>query len=55
MRNADHSDGRSIPKLRPIEFSHGNVEAGSQLVFQTTDDLTPVFDRLRRFDVKFES
>ena|SRR5215467_9205824 len=55
MRDTDHPDGRPIPKLCPIEFGHRNVETRSQSVFQTAYNLAPIFDRLCRFDVKFES
>ena len=37
-----------------IEFGDGHVETGAQPVFQAADDLAPIFDRLRRFDVEFE-
>src|SRR5215831_10224192 len=54
MRDADYADRRTIPKLRSIQFGNRDVKARAQLVFQTTHHLTPVFDRLRRFDMKFE-
>jgi hypothetical protein len=54
LRNADDADGGAIPQLRSIEFCDRNVETGAQTVFQAADDLSPVFDGLRRFDVEFE-
>jgi len=54
MGDANHSDRGTIPEFGTIKLCDGNVEAGSHAVFQTSDDLAPVFDRLRRLDVKFE-
>jgi hypothetical protein len=55
VRNTDHADGGAIPQFRPVQLRDGNVETSAQAVFQAAHDLPPIFDRLRRFNMEFES
>ncbi len=52
--DADHADGRLIPKQARIKFGDPYIKRGAQPVFQTARDLALVFKGLRRFNTEFE-
>jgi len=54
VRDADYADRGAIPEFGAVKLGNGDVEAGAQAIFQAADDLAPVFDGLRGFDVEFE-
>ena len=54
IRDADHTNSGTVPQTAGVKFGNRNVETGAQAVFQATQDLSLILERLRRFDVQFE-
>lgn len=52
--NSGHSNGGALPQVSLFKFSYRNVEPGTQLVLQTSEDLPLVFQGMRCFDAQFE-
>jgi hypothetical protein len=53
--DTDDADGRLIPEQARVKFGDGNVERGSETIFEAARDLAFVFERVSGFDAKFES
>src|ERR1700674_4902788 len=52
--DADHADGGLIPNGTGLEFGDRDVERRTETILEAACDLALVFERLRRFDTKFE-
>lgn len=52
--DADNANRGPVPQFASVQFGDRNIEAPAQLVFQAAYHLTPVFQRLRSFNVQFE-
>lgn len=53
-----HSDGghyRVLPGIEEIDLGYGDVEALTQAVFETLDNVALLFERVRTLDMNVES
>jgi hypothetical protein len=54
VRDADDAKRGAVPEFGSVQFRNRYVETAAQLVFQAADDLAPILQGLRGFDVKFD-
>jgi len=52
--DADDANCSALPQIALLKLRHRYVEAATQLIFQTAQDLALVFQGMRAFDAQFE-
>lgn len=52
--DSGNAEGGAVVGYRLVEFGHGDVEAVAEFVFERTDGLAAVLERLRVFDGELE-
>ncbi len=53
-RDGNHRDGGRLPHHRLVHLRHGDIETLLQLVFERTNHLPPVLERLGVLDADFQ-